>query len=223
MPRWLLNLLTFVLVVGIPVFLVLTNLFVLMTPEWLDMQYHRPGFPQSVRFDDAARRYYAIESIEYVRGHRTFEQFHALGVYDAREIEHMVDVRELVDRVQVIYPLIGTLLALALGALAARPATRACAARGMIGGAVLTAAFFGVVGIFAVVGFQSLFTLFHRIFFEGDTWLFNYTDSLIQFYPLPFWFETSLALVALTLGEAGVLGAAGWWWQTRRSRFIAAE
>jgi len=67
-----------------------------------------------------------------------------------------------------------------------------------------------VLGLFAAVGFQTFFTLFHRVFFEGDSWLFNYTDSLIQFYPLPFWFETSLALIGLTVFEAMVVGWLGW-------------
>jgi integral membrane protein (TIGR01906 family) len=74
-----------------------------------------------------------------------------------------------------------------------------------------------VLGIFAATGFETFFTLFHRIFFTGDTWLFNYTDSLIQFYPLEFWFNTSVTLVVTTMVEAGIIGAIGWWWSKRSS------
>ncbi|MBI3537736.1 MAG: DUF1461 domain-containing protein [Chloroflexi bacterium] len=76
----------------------------------------------------------------------------------------------------------------------------------------MSVALFIAIGIFAAVAFQTFFTLFHRIFFEGDSWLFLYTDSLIQFYPLPFWFDTSLALVVLTLLQALIIGAIGWRW-----------
>jgi uncharacterized membrane protein len=259
MPRWLTNLLTLLITLAIPPFLVISNVFLFMTPQWLDFQYSQPGFPKSVRFGDVERRYNAVESIEYVRGNRTLEQFKALGVYDAREIKHMVDVRELVDKVRVVWIVLGMLLVVAIGvdltgfqkpvrsgvgidltglgksfgklrAGSVRPYSGAAAvdltgfqkpvrsgfaARGLLGGAALTIALFVALGVFAAVGFQAFFTLFHRVFFAGDTWLFNYTDSLIQFYPLPFWFNTSLVLVGVTVVEAVVIGAVGWWWQRR--------
>lgn len=218
MSRWLTNLLTLILTLGIPPFLVLSNIFIFMTPQWLEFQYSQPGFPKSVRFNDADRRYNAVESIEYVRGNRTFEQFKALGVYDEREIKHMVDVRVLTANARVFWIVDGVLLLVALGGLAARATTRAFAARGLLGGAVVTLVLFAALGVFAVVGFNAFFTLFHRVFFEGDTWLFNYTDSLIQFYPLPFWFNTSLVLVAVTIVEAVVVGVVGWWgWREARA------
>mgnify|MGYP000511424568 CR=1 FL=1 len=204
------NLLALVITLCVPVVLILTNVFILMTPEWLAYQYSKPDFPPSVRFTPAERYYFASESIEYVRGNRTLEQFKALGVYDAREIKHMIDVRELVDKVKIVLPLTALLLAGALVALARGKTHRALAARSVLNGAILTVGIFVALGLFAAVGFQTFFTLFHVIFFEGDSWLFNYTDSLIQFYPLPFWFDTSLALIGLTVLEALVVGWLGW-------------
>ena len=93
MPRWLANLLTLVIVIGIPIALILTNVFIFMTPNWLAYQYSQPDFPPSVRFTPQDRYRLASESIEYIRGNRTLEQFKALGVYDEREIKHMLDVR----------------------------------------------------------------------------------------------------------------------------------
>lgn len=217
MPRWLSTLFMLVLVVGIAPFLILSNIFLFMTPNWLDYEYAKPDFPKADLFNDTSRRYNAAESIEYIRGNRTLAQFKALGVYQDREIKHMVDVRNLVDKVKVIDPAIGALLLIALGALAWRRATRATAARGLLRGGVLTVALFGAAGLFALVGFNTFFTDFHRIFFEGDSWLFLYTDSLIQFYPLPFWFDTSIALIGLTILEALVIGAIGWLWGKRQS------
>src|SRR5450759_3581462 len=102
MPRWLSTLFMLVLVVGIPPFLILSNVFLFMTPNWLDNEYGKPDFPKAQLFNDADRRYNAAESIEYIRGNRTLDQFKALGVYQDREIKHMVDVRNLVDKVKVI-------------------------------------------------------------------------------------------------------------------------
>jgi hypothetical protein len=112
------NLLALVITLSIPVVLILTNVFIFMTPEWLAYQYSKPDFPPSVRFTPAERYYFASESIEYVRGNRTLEQFKALGVYDEREIKHMIDVRELVDRVKIVLPLTALLLVGALVTLA---------------------------------------------------------------------------------------------------------
>ena len=212
MPRWLANLLTLVIVIGIPIALILTNVFIFMTPNWLAYQYSQPDFPPSVRLTPQDRYRLASESIEYIRGNRTLEQFKALGVYDEREIKHMVDVRDLVDKVKVGLPMLAILIIVSLGALARQKESRALAARGLLNGAILTIGLFVAIGLFAAIGFQTFFTLFHKVFFKGDTWLFNYTDSLIQFYPLPFWFATSLALVATTIVEAIIIGLIGWRW-----------
>ncbi|MEW6232531.1 MAG: TIGR01906 family membrane protein [Chloroflexota bacterium] len=217
MPRWLTNLLVALVVIGIPPFLILSNLYVFMTPSYLDFEYGKPGFPKADRFNDAERRANAAASIEYVRGNLSFEHFKALGVYNEREIKHMVDVRELVAKVTVFHAVEGVLLLIALIALAWSRATRALAARGLLGGTLLTLALFGVLGLFAVIAFNTFFTAFHRVFFEGDSWRFNYSDSLIQFYPLPFWFDTAVALVALTMIEALTVGAIVWWWQRQKS------
>jgi integral membrane protein (TIGR01906 family) len=217
MPRWLANLLMLVLVVGIPPFLIMSNIFLFATPNWLDYEYGKSDFPKAQLFNDTDRRYNAAESIEYIRGNRTLEQFKALGVYQDREIKHMVDVRNLIDKVKLIDPATGVLLLVALVALARQSATRSLAARGLLTGGMLTVFLFGALGLFAATGFNTFFTDFHRVFFEGDTWLFLYTDSLIQFYPLPFWFDTVIALVGLTIVQAIVVGAIGWWWGKKLS------
>jgi integral membrane protein (TIGR01906 family) len=215
MPRWLATLFMLVLVIGIPPFLVLSNLYIFLTPQYLDFEYGKSDFPPADRFNAQDRRHFAAESIEYERGNRSFEQFQALGVYNDRELNHMVDVRVLIAEVSVFQVLDGVLLLILLATLATQSATRALAAQGLFSGGLLTILLFGGAGLFAATGFNTFFTDFHRIFFSGDTWLFNYSDSLIQFYPLPFWFDTSIALVGLTIVEAIIIGAIGWWWGKR--------
>lgn len=210
MSKRLPPILSLIITLAVPIVLILTNIFIFMNPTWLAYQYGKPDFPPSVRFAPEDRYRLASESIEYVRGNRTLAQFKALDVYDAREIKHMVDVRELVDQVKIVLPILALALIVSLAVLARAKANRALAARGLLNGAILTVALFVALGLFALVGFQTFFTLFHKIFFEGETWLFNYTDSLIQFYPLPFWFDTSIALIALTVGEAIIVGLIGW-------------
>ena len=149
MPRWLVNALMLVIVVLVPPLLLFSNLYILLTPQYLAFEYDKPDFPKSVRFSESDRRYYATESVEYERGNRNFEQFLALGVYNERELNHMVDVRVYFGEIGVFEPLGVLLLLLALAVLGTRQETRALAARALLSGALLTLAVFVLVGLFA--------------------------------------------------------------------------
>jgi len=54
-----------------------------------------------------------------------------------------------------------------------------------------------IVGV--VINFDTLFTSFHRIFFEGDTWLFSYSNSLIRLFPLRFWQDVFITIGGLSI------------------------
>jgi len=56
-----------------------------------------------------------------------------------------------------------------------------------------------------LVAFNAFFVAFHRLFFIGDSWMFEYTDSLIQFYPQPFWVDASLGIVIFIVLEVVIL------------------
>ncbi|MBI5034436.1 MAG: TIGR01906 family membrane protein [Chloroflexi bacterium] len=215
MSRPIANVLALIITLGVPIILILSNVLLFMNPSWLAYEYSKPNFPKAELFNDKDRLYFGSESIEYVRGNRTLDQFKALGVYQDREIKHMVDVRVLVDQVKIVLPLTIVIAIISLVVLARPSETRALAARSLLNGGILTIVLFIAVGLFAAVGFNTFFTMFHRIFFTGDSWLFLYTDSLIQYYPLPFWFDTSIALVSLTIVEAIIVGAIGWSWAKR--------
>ena len=65
--------------------------------------------------------------------------------------------------------------------------------------------------MFAAVSFDQFFTLFHALFFEGDTWIFSYEDTLIQLFPLPFWYDAALIIVGSTIGLALLIAAFAAW------------
>ena len=60
-----------------------------------------------------------------------------------------------------------------------------------------------LVGV--VVGFRALFTGFHLIFFEGDTWIFLFSDTLIRLFPMRFWQDSFIYVGLLTLVGAFIL------------------
>jgi uncharacterized membrane protein len=59
------------------------------------------------------------------------------------------------------------------------------------------------------------------VFFSGDTWLFNFSDTLIRLYPPQFWFDAATIIGVTSIVEAIVLGVAAWWCgrMARKSRF----
>jgi integral membrane protein (TIGR01906 family) len=64
-----------------------------------------------------------------------------------------------------------------------------------------------VIGLISLVAFDSLFTLFHQVFFPGGNWAFDPdTQRLVQLYPFRFWQIAAGALGVLVLG----LGLLAW-------------
>lgn len=195
-----------------PFFIILSSLYVFMTPDFVRFEYAQPGFPPAERFSADARLYNATETVRYVRGEISLSDLENLGVYNAREIKHLVDVRNVANLAFATHAVSGILILLGFIVLAWSPLTRPRAARALIGGAILTFALIAAIGIFSLVAFDQFFVTFHHIFFEGDTWLFNYTDSLIQFYPLPFWETVSYAIALFVALLTVAVGAVGWIW-----------
>jgi integral membrane protein (TIGR01906 family) len=62
-----------------------------------------------------------------------------------------------------------------------------------------------LLGAGLVFTFSTVFVGFHRLFFEGDTWLFYYSDTLIRLFPERFWRDVFLLLAGATLAEAVAL------------------
>ena len=75
-----------------------------------------------------------------------------------------------------------------------------------------------VVGLFAFVAFDTVFTLFHEIFFPGGNWSFPADSNLILVYPEAFWELCSLALGVLCI----VGGSIVWFVGRRRAAAVSA-
>ena len=76
-------------------------------------------------------------------------------------------------------------------------------------GLAVTIALVVVIGILINPNvFWNFFACFHSLFFEGDSWLFLYSDTLIRLFPIRFWQDAFLwaAVIALGGGIALALG-----------------
>jgi integral membrane protein (TIGR01906 family) len=134
-----------------------------------------------------------------------------VALFNARETEHMKDVKwlmQLVFRVNEV-TLAYVLTYVACAFLWAGRSFRSLARQSLLGIGVGGLGV-GVIGAFAIAGFDSTWRRFHELVFSNDLWKLNpATDRLIQMFPEAFWQEETLIVAALTAAEAViVVGAA---------------
>jgi len=218
MNRWLQTFLRAVIVVAVPVVLVVMPIRLLMHPRWVYFEYGRLDFPpDSFGFTPQERTRLAITGIDSIIGPRGVVVLQEARfsdnspAFNEREVGHMRDVRVVTDNIyfaQVVLFIAAVMAAVAL----ARGRAPAAAAGALLTGAVVTVVLLVALVVFVLAGFDTFFTAFHRVFFSGDTWLFNYTDTLIRLYPVQFWFDAATAIGVMSLVETMVLGVFAWRW-----------
>jgi integral membrane protein (TIGR01906 family) len=127
-------------------------------------------------------------------------------VLDERERGHMRDVRTVFMGLYVL-----TAISLGVLAVASRRRDRAATWRAVRGGAIGLMVGTVVVGVGAVVAFDALFEMFHRLFFPAGSYTFDpATERLVQLFPFQFWEETAavvgVLIVVVAVGLALLAG-----------------
>ncbi|HEY3111395.1 MAG TPA: DUF1461 domain-containing protein, partial [Chloroflexota bacterium] len=118
-------------------------------------------------------------------------------VFNAREVGHMNDVRDIV---RLLGRLENLALTLIVAVAAARFASRGPAAVGWIAGRALagaaaTLALIVAMGGLTLIDFERLFLAFHLVSFDNDLWQLDpRRDNLIRFFPFEFWFDATVAV-----------------------------
>jgi len=145
-------------------------------------------------------------------------------LFNEREIHHMRDVKGLVRGVYWVGSIAFLLMVgVKVGGyyLCRWNFAWPMAHWGLYGGLV-TLGIVSVVGLFALVGFDSLFLLFHRISFTNDLWQLDpRTDYLLIMFPQGFWFDATIRVAVTTiLGAVALAGVSGGYilYEKRRTR-----
>lgn len=205
------------LVVVFPLLLVLIGVRLLMTPAFLTFEYNRAGFPEDFfGFTREERLEYAPYAIAYLLNGEGIDFLGDLKfddgtpLYNARELRHMVDVKVITQAAFTVAIVLGLL---ALGAAAFLwQRSRAHLRLALLQGSMLTLGIIVAIVVVAVFNWEFFFTGFHTLFFEGGTWYFEYSDTLIRLFPEQFWFDSALLIGGVTtLTALGVLFVT-WWW-----------
>lgn len=199
------------LVISIPVFLLLTNLYVFMSPAFLRYEYGKADFPPSPGFTDEERLVVAEKAVTYLRSDTGIELLGDLKgaegpLFREKELVHMVDVKVLTIQAFLAHGLVALVIAFSLGVLLVIRDAPTRISISLLQGSLLTIALLIAVVALAYLNFDWFFTHFHLAFFEGDSWIFDWSDTLIRLFPERFWFDAATIWGFLTLGEAVVLG-----------------
>ena len=202
---WIVTLLT-------PIFLLGLGLRILLTPLFYNVEYRMPYFPpDSYGFTQADRLRWAPYAVDYLLnnadisylGDLTFDDGSPL--YNERELSHMHDVK-IVTKGALRFWYVTVVLVVGLGAWAWFGKWWQAYCQGLRRGGWLMIGLVVLIGLFGAFAFWQFFTLFHELFFKGDSWLFLFSDTLIRLFPMQFWQDAFLWAGVISVG--GALGLA---------------
>ena len=208
-------LLTLIFILCIPVFLVISNVrWVIDTP--LLYSY---GFD---KYDTAART--GIERAELIKAGKLFRDYFnndqellqvrvvqngvLRNLYNAKEIAHMVDVKDLVQGVFDTQIYLGIFIGafVSMGFLIYRFRWLSILGELIALGGMLTLSLVVLVGLLSLIGFDKLFLAFHIISFDNNLWQLDpRKDMLLIMFPEGFFFDATMWIVGATVVQAGIL------------------
>jgi len=213
------NFLGFLITVSVPVVISGLSILILLSPIFMGLEYQRPGFPpDNYGFSTQERLIFGNQTRRYLISNMTLADLEELRfedgepIYIERELKHLEDVKIVLKGVsKVFWVAVGLVI---LGAVFAHYKDWWNGyKRAFSRGGWLTTALLGMILVLSLVSFQALFTNFHLIFFEGNSWIFLYSDTLIRLFPIRFWQDIFLALGITTLSGGVLVG-----WLLRESR-----
>lgn len=206
-----------------PFLLVAASVRLLLSHEFLRLEYQRPGFPaDAYGFSAEDRLEYGMHAIDFLFQAGDSSALAALQLprqkcwppiaeaancplFNANELRHLEDVKRIVTAIFVLAVICALLLIVALLAARSRRYLRRQAAVGLRRGAYLTLAVIALLAVAAALAWDSAFDRFHEIFFAAGTWRFPFSDSLIRLYPEQLFVDASLVIGGFCAAGAFVI------------------
>jgi integral membrane protein (TIGR01906 family) len=213
------TILSFPVTLLVPIALIGLGLRLLLTPLFLQVEYNMPYFPpDQFGFTKADRLKWAPYALNYLTNSAGISYLANLKfddgkpLYNERELSHMNDVKRVTQGALKVWYVSLALLAL-LGVWAWIGGWGQVYRLGLMRGGWLMVLLAITIGVIALVGisvnpdiFFTFFAGFHHLFFEGDSWLFFFSDTLIRLFPIRFWQDAFLLAALIALGGGTALG-----------------
>ncbi len=209
------------IVLAIPLVLILTGMRVFFTTPFVYVEYNMPGFPEDpYGFTKDERIQWAKYALDYLNNNAGIEYLGDLRfsdgapVFNERELSHMVDVKIFFKTAMNLW--LGLVIFLAAaGLIAWRTRRLSYYWQAASLGGWLTLGLVGLLMVTIFLSFDQLFTVFHRLFFEGNTWLFYFSDTLIRLFPMRLWQDLFIAIGLLTVAGGLFFALKGRRWAER--------
>jgi integral membrane protein (TIGR01906 family) len=212
-------LLSWLVTLLVPIVLIGLGLRVLLSPLFLQIEYNMPYFPpDEYGFTKEDRLRWAPIALNYLLNDEDISYLGDLRfddgtpLYNERELSHMDDVKRVTQGALRVWYVSLALLAL-LGVWAWSAGWWQDYRLGLMRGGWLMVGLAVAVGLIVVVGiaidpnvFWNFFAGFHSLFFEGDSWMFLFSDTLIRLFPIRFWQDAFLLAAVIALGGGIALG-----------------
>jgi integral membrane protein (TIGR01906 family) len=196
----------------LPLALTFLGVRLLLTQAFPEVEYRLPGFPADMYgFTLQDRLHWSRISIDYLLNNADISFLGALRFMDGvplfneRELSHMQDVKGVVQPVLWVGYGVWCVL-LGLGLWARFSGWWSEYKQGIRRGGWLTVGLVVVFGILAGISFWQFFTVFHELFFTGNSWQFLFTDTLIRLFPMRFWQDAFLFAGMVDILAGLVLG-----------------
>jgi integral membrane protein (TIGR01906 family) len=200
------------------VVIVAASIVPFLSPAWVAFEQGRADAAAWTGYTDAELRS-ATDAIlsDLVLGPPAFDvTVRGEAVLNERERAHMRDVRMAFTGLWLLAAVGGVVL-VATARLVARPAWWRAVGRGALGLAVAVVG----LGVVALLAFDVLFEVFHRLLFAGGSYTFDpATERLVQLFPFAFWQETAIVVGGVTVLAAAVVALAA---RPRASRALDLE
>lgn len=213
------NILSWLVAILVPLALIGLGMRALLTPVFLQIEYNMPYFPpDQYGFSKEDRLKWAPYALDYLVNTEDISYLGDLKfddgtpLYNERELSHMEDVKRVTQGALNVWYISLALLVLLWCFGFAQHGMQAYR-QGLMRGGWLMVGLAGAIGLIVVIGilinpnvFWNFFAGFHALFFEGDSWLFLYSDTLIRLFPLRFWQDAFLLAAVIALGGGIALG-----------------
>lgn len=169
-------------------FVVTSNILLLLTNLYLDISYHGP------------LKQYAFDALGYVKnGDRS-----KIEIFTENEISHLNDVRSLVGKTIVINQLSFASIFL-IFIYSVHEKKMHDLLKSVFFGGLFLLLITTISLIATTIFFQKFFIEFHKIFFPNGNWSFPSSSMLIILFPENFWFNAAKHLIFLMLIESAIL------------------
>lgn len=177
--------------------------------------FNKYNIDQVTHISDTQLAEVALAMSKYLNGHSSTPQIkvnidgkEAL-LYSSKELTHLADVRMITDIFRSML-MVSIILLVTAGTMLYVKRRAEKLVTSLILGASITLGITGILIIWAIIDFDSLFYLFHILSFNNDLWILDPThDYLIMMFPQGFFRDAALLLVGTIVLEALLLLTAG--------------